>query len=182
MEVIERIKEIPRWGKWLGMVAVATAIGLLDYTLYFSPKYEQVRLMQNNVRNLESQLRIIRNAAKDYQTLAKRIKEMRQTLKELENSFPNERGSLLSFLATINTDLVSINGVKEGKVVEEKYYREKEYEVNAVGEYRKVVKWLKQTLKKSRALSIKELDFKKGKDGNVNVDVIFSYVSVKRGT
>jgi len=137
--------------------------------------------MKNNVNNLNLQVRIIRQASKDYVHLVKKIKAMKRTLRELEDSFPSESGSLLSFLETINTDLVSIDKVEEGKVYDRPYYREKEYEVVATGDYRKAEKWLENTLRKSKALSLKSVSFEKDKEGQVKVDVNFSYVSVKKG-
>lgn len=181
MEIVEKLSEVPRWAKWLGMVGIAVLVGVGDYFVVFSPKYEQVRLLTNNVNNLKTQLRIIKNAKNDYKEIVKRIKELKQTLKELENSFPKENTGLFSFLNTINTNLVDIVDVKEGKVYDRRYYSEKEYSVTVKGKYRKVIEWLKETLKKSKALSVKSLSVQKGKEGNVMASVMFSYISVKKG-
>jgi len=174
-ELIERLKAVPQWQRWLIIVVLGALIFWLLYNFNIQPLKEELVQKRQEAERLALTVSRLKVVEKRKKALEEEIETLRKKIAELEEKLPTGRedvAQILRALATENQN-IRVQYLKREQEEKHKYYEAYPYTVILEGAYPDFLWWCEKLSKAERIINFAntEVTALQSQDGLQNAPV-----------
>ncbi len=158
----ERVKEIPRWQRWIVIIISGGILYLILYSTQIAPLKENLLKLKKDRNALLLSVNRLKAVEKRRNALQQEIAKLEKKIKSLESKLPTGTEKVDEIIKSISSadSQMKIMSIKRSKPAQKRYYVETPYEITMKGSYPHFLKWCEKLSKANRILSFGNISIK----------------------
>ncbi|SMP04601.1 type IV pilus assembly protein PilO [Desulfurobacterium pacificum] len=160
--IYERIKEIPRWQRWIAIIIIGGILYLLLYSTQITPLKENLQRLEKNRNTLLLSVNRLKAVEKRRNVLKQEIAKLENEIRSLESKLPTGTEKVDEIIKSISSadSQMKIMSIKRSNPTQKKYYVETPYQITMIGTYPHFLRWCEKLSKANRILAFGNISIK----------------------
>ena len=155
----ERVREIPRWQRWIAIIIIGGILYLAFYYIQITPLKENLQKLKRTRNTLLLTVNRLKAVEKRRRILTQEIAKLEKEIRDLESKLPTGTERVDEIIKSISSadSQMKIMSIRRLKPSEKKYYVETPYEVTLEGTYPHFLRWCEKLSKANRILAFGDI-------------------------